>query len=253
VILYGWGYGGLATVGNAKPLVALYMLVPRVIPLVWLITVAIPARSLVVDILFSAACSYDCAVIIPRIISRVNCQHPALVQVRLNDKGCVQFDNLAGSPAVHLALPKMLICLGLFFAGSWLVIAGRRGEIHPIGVWLCVAICAILEIVNLWPTVRLLRQLRQLAGGSPIDFYEKFAKRFPWSFIKDFTLQPIDGGNYLLRINTFAETKRNAVVLAEIRCTKEQADALDELLKKWIAGARVPEATRPNILALPQV
>jgi hypothetical protein len=49
-------------------------------------------------------------------------------------------------------------------------------------------------------------------------------------------MQPGDRGNFMLLI--ILEPTGHYAVDAELQCTKEQADALSDLLTRWIASAK---------------
>jgi hypothetical protein len=72
-----------------------------------------------------------------------------------------------------------------------------------------------------------------------------------WTAVKSLPIVPGKPGNYILRILTPPRAAGTVVVDAEIRCTKEQADALDELLKRRITGAGAPEASGSKSRSIP--
>jgi hypothetical protein len=102
--------------------------------------------------LLLAAAAFQAFVLIFR---RSNSDHPGLIQVRISERGCVQYDRLSGMSVTnellrgHGWLIPLIVALGL-------IVALRFGQVEPFVFWIWLPL-AVLFAGALWPPCRRFR------------------------------------------------------------------------------------------------
>ncbi len=163
---------------------------------------------------------------------------PGRFQVRLNDRGCVQYSNFTepGTVAAWLALNGWLISVVAIIA----VCMGRsRGWIDwwIFSLWLALALeHGIIQGIR---SRRFRKALRWLREGYVPDLYRVLAGHTPWRIVSKSQLERSLRGHYHLRI----ERPRwiifsDYAVDVYFPCTDEQASELKGLISQWRERAR---------------
>ena len=236
LVLHGWARGRHENLANAKrsriAWVALGSLASMVgmFPLVFI--------SAWQHIGYSVALVSLAALTVGYLWSRrQSTAHPGLIQVRLNQRECVQYDDLAGSSVVRELVRAHGWTLPL--AGvPVLVIGFIHGWVDPVSFWFWLPF-AILLAICLWrPCRRFRRAMREVREGSIADVNAAYCRPTAWKDIGEISLLPVGSDGWRLRINCHSTFFPRDVVDAEIRCTGEQAQELGQLLRGWKANAR---------------
>ena len=225
VILYGWGRGQHEHPTNAKSSRVIWLLMITGC-LLFVFRPRAGSAPMAAAFLLSAAYLWS---------RRQNARHPGLIQVRLDDHGCVQFDNLARRTFVG----EFTLAHGWFIelaAAIGCVIAFRSGWIDAtqFRIWLLLA--TILVVLGWFQCRRIRTARRELGDGAITDANQVYCRPTPWERISKVSLTTLSSGNCRLRL-----TKRNRLfdaVDAEIRCTADQARQLEQLLRRWASRAR---------------
>ena len=119
IVLYGWGRGHHEFLATAKPsrIVLVFL-----VSMIWPATQAIQfwfRWRLMAALLLAAAGAIQAFTLIFR---RNNSDHPGLIQVRISERGCVQYDRLGGMSVAnellrgHGWLIPLIVALGLIVA-----------------------------------------------------------------------------------------------------------------------------------------
>lgn len=167
---------------------------------------------------------------------RQSVAHPGLIQVRLNERECVQYNDLAGSSVVAELLHAHGWTIPLAAAAA-LVVSFIRGLIGPVafGIWLAIA---LLVAICLWnPCRRFRRAMREVREGSIADVNAAFCRPTEWKYVGQISMLPVRSDNFRLRITSRNTFFHSDVVDAEIPCTGEQARQVEALLRTWKANA----------------
>jgi hypothetical protein len=168
---------------------------------------------------------------------RSDVDHPGLIQVRLKERGCVQFDSLAGSPMIAEVLRAYSWILIACIPFS-LLIAFYRGSMGPIEFWIWFPLTASFAIANWFSCRRFRRAIAQIPDNAIADRNRAFNRRTPWKQILNFTLREMKGDRYRIWITRTRWRFTDYPIDAEIRCTTEQAEHLRQWLGERIAVAR---------------
>jgi hypothetical protein len=169
---------------------------------------------------------------------RQETSHPGLIQVRLGDWGCVQYDNLNGPSLLfqtacsHLWAVPCAVALGL-------VIAFSSHLINAMAFWIFLAL-SILKFPSLWRLgTRLRRSFREVRDNSLADANAPISRPMSWNLVSGFSLARISDTTHRLIVKKethfFRLETASYPVDAEIKCTAEQAEKLRELIQEWIA------------------
>jgi hypothetical protein len=227
IILYGWARGQHENVANAKRSRVAWVLFLSMLgllsqlPQLWLFN-----RNWL-PLVFASA-FIPVAYLFYR---RQSADHPGLIQIRLNEKGCVQYDNLY-SPSTIFELIYGYAWLITGIATIILLLAKHRALIDPIQFWIWTPILAIASICLYRPCRRFRQATRQIRDGSVVDANAVLRRQTPWERVSDFTLGQIAQGTCRLQIRR-QSWFTNYPIDAEIKCTDEQAEQLRELLIHW--------------------
>jgi hypothetical protein len=171
------------------------------------------------------------------IFRRTNVDHPGLIQVRLNDRGCVQYDSLAG-PAVTAQL---------FRANSWLIpacaatailIAFARDMIGPIWFWIWFPSAISLAVALWFESRRFRKALSQVPDNAIADRNAAYCLPTPWKRVSEFSLGVQAEGIYRFRIDSRRWIFTEYPIDAEVRCSAEQAAHLRQWLQDRLTAAR---------------
>ena len=168
------------------------------------------------------------------LIRRQSSAHPGLIQVRLNDQGCVQYDDLAGPSVIRDSIRSFAWIIPIIIAVG-LVVSWRNRESDWPAFWVLLSLILVCEVL-VWKACSAYRSaLRQVREGSIADINAILRKPSSWRHMKDFSLTLVKPGNYRFRINSFDKFAGNDLVDAEVRVTEEQVAALGELVNGWIS------------------
>jgi hypothetical protein len=172
-----------------------------------------------------------------------NLNIPGLVQVRLNNRGCVQYDNLGGPSLIRELLWAqgwtIPLAAMVFFAAQFMI---RHGPVEIVQLCVCFPIAALIGYFVWGKCRRFRRAIRQVRDGSIADANAAYYQSTPWEEVDNFTLVPVNE-NHHLRVQRDGGPYRKAypgaiVIDAEIRANSEQISQLKELLNQWIARAK---------------
>jgi hypothetical protein len=164
---------------------------------------------------------------------------PGRIQIRLSERGCVQYD----------ALPAPSIFFEFFKTYSWLIPAlvalGICGgfwfhQIVEAWVWICCPILLIAAFFLWFECRRIRRVIAKLGDGAIADRNAAFFSPTPWQRIRYYQLLPLKAQNYRLRIENDGGT---FPVDAEIHCTAEQAEQLGQWMDHRLALERTKVRT----------
>jgi hypothetical protein len=246
VILYGYARGRHENLANAKrSRIAWVILGPLAI--FWLnglqFMISTGWRSLIYrpGFLVIVAC-----VFLPQIYfisRRFSGDHPGLIQVRLGNKGCAQFDTL--SPPSELRKFYLSYCwLLLPILAIALFIEQKRMPFHSVQFWIFAAILSLIGVRS-WIYCRRIRSaLRKIPEGALTDACAAFYRSTRWNRTQKIQLLPVDGDHYLLRIRAGNWVHRRYVVDSQIQCTDEQADEIRRLIAHWRGETQPANADR---------
>jgi hypothetical protein len=180
---------------------------------------------------------------------RFGADHPGFIQVRLSEKGCAQFDDL--SPPSEFRK--------FFLSYTWLIppilavaltIGHVRWWFNSVQFWIVIGIVTVIDI-RWWFFCRRFRSaLREIPEGALTDACAAVYRITPWNRVKKIRLESVDSEHFLLRILAGNWVSVRYVVDAQIQCTREQADAIKQLIARW-RGETVP-ATADTTNPIPQ-
>jgi hypothetical protein len=235
IILYGWGRAMNESVATAKKS-----------RLVWVILcsfgwVMIQGIGLISTPGFSrwflifAGIAVASTVVV--FLRRSNNQHPGLIQVRLNARGCVQYNSLEGpGPIAELFTAHMWIIPAV--VAAVLVFEFLRGGMDAIGFWIWFPLMMALSI-GLWFSCRRFRKkISAMPDNAIADRNAAFRVEVPWKKVSYYEIEQTSSGSYRICIEHKRWRFTDFPIDAEIRCTAEQADCLRQWLKERIALAR---------------
>ena len=174
---------------------------------------------------------------------RFKSRHPGMVQIRLNEHSCVQYDHLAG-PSIISEFFCSHAWLAPLVAIVVLATNAFTGSLSPGQFCLWLAALTAVEAC-LWPVCRSFRRrLKQIPDGAIADINMAYRQPTAWVKIQDFSLVVVEPGSYRLTIRPanaldqlVARLRRFQVVDAEVCCSAEQAKELRALLSRWIRSS----------------
>jgi uncharacterized protein YjiS (DUF1127 family) len=232
MILYGWARGSHETVANAKKSRVAWVAVSSLLVLLFQSPVLIfDSRYL------SAIIAISLASAIYLLWRRQEISHPGLVQIRLNDIGCVQYDDLAGSSIIRdgFRAHGWLIAIAV---ALWLVYDRVNGRLGPIAIWIWLAAVAVAGVIAWRSCKRFRRAMKNVPDGSIADVGVARHQPSLWQNIRDFRFEQTRSGSRRLTIDTFHKFFANNAIDAEIQCTDEQLQAIEAFITRQIAAAR---------------
>ena len=228
VVLYGYGRGKHENSGTAKPSRLAWVLFVSTLVILfqqfWLV-VNLGRRGIVILAIIALLPSAYL------FIRRRSGSHPRPVQVRLDAKGCVQYDELAGPSPLRdllraheyaLALACVVLCI-LAALCHWL----------PAWVALIYGIACVFWVFFAWRRSRVFREaVRALSDNAVADFHGAFVPSTPWAQVKEFELTRCGSGQtYRIKIRGAYGTPEP--VDAEVEFKSGQAEVLEKLVGKW--------------------
>ena len=241
IILYGWARGSREDAASAKGSRLVWVLI---LPALWY---AFQLKVIMTGgwrwvVLFGAALWIAQAV--AGLFRRHDVDHPGLTQVRLSDRGCVQYDSVLGPTLIqellraHGWLLPVFVVIGISFAYA------SRG-IGPVSFWIFFPLLLGFAVYLWFPCRRSRRALRQVPDGAAADRNAAFQSAVPWEKIVRFTLRPMKPDTQRLYMLLRSRSMVGVYpVDAEIRCTPEQAEHLNKWLNDRLAVARRPAERR---------
>ncbi|MFI5380458.1 MAG: hypothetical protein ACHRHE_14260 [Tepidisphaerales bacterium] len=233
LILYGFGRGGHASPANAKSSRLVWVLVA---PVIW--GLMLLRQMWVVGGWDYLGCFWVLGLLttLYALARRWNSNHPGLIQVRLNDRGCVQYDDLAG-PSVVREIAGANSWLVPLFAAVCLMVAVRQGFIGMTQFLIWFPLAAIATWL-LWIHDRRFRiAMRQVREGAIADLNAVYYRPTSWANVRSFSLVRIKADSHRLKITRGRFVTRDAVD-AELRCTEAQALEVDAMMRQWLDCAR---------------
>jgi hypothetical protein len=234
IVLYGWARGKHENLANAsKSRLAWVFLASMAL-------VALQAFQFFIDrihrdlfLMFVGAVMLWNAWVILR---RKDVEHPGMVQVRLNDRGCVQFDSLAGITP----LGEFLYAHGWLIAGFVTVgifVAYVRYDLDALSFWIWTPIATALTVLFWFKCRRFRGAIAIMPESALADRNAAYRRPTSWKRVADFTLAPLNDGTYHLRIEHRQFRFSDYPIDAQIRCTPEQASQLRQWLQSRMAEA----------------
>jgi hypothetical protein len=236
IILYGFARGAHENISNAKRsrliwlLIGPFLYLTPQLPQLWLDRrwLFVPAGITILPMIYMA-------------FRRRSGGHPGLVQVRLTNRGCVQYDDLAGPSAFRQLLRAhgwLIPVVGIV----GLVCLQRCRQIGASPFWILTALFLFFAVL-VWRSCRRFRDaILDVREGSIADLNAAFYKESAWRNIAHFSMTSVSAGAYRICIKrntpflTFDAT--GFAVDAEIRCNDEQAQAIDAMVRERIANPR---------------
>lgn len=240
VILHGWGRGGHESLGSAKPSRLGFVLLPLTL---FFVLPAVLSRFRTTRGLLILFLPQFLVILLRQLyfaIRRRNTDHPGLVQSRLGDWGCVQYDDLAG-PSPLRDFFRAYIWLVPTAATIGLAVALWEGWIAWLQFICYFPFAVILAPLACASSYRFQRARRKLRDGAIADLNEALCRPTPWTNVSHFQLENASKTTYRLRVHAdfrFFTFRPNNPVDAEITCTSEQAEQLKGLIEQWIARSR---------------
>ena len=165
-------------------------------------------------------------------MKRSRIELPGLVQVRLSDRGCVQYDDLDPSADFHrlisyvfapiLSVPLLLLP---FYC---------KGSIEPFVFALVSGACIIFGCVLWIAGYRIRQNLAAFETSEAGDLKSFLTRVTPWSAITSYNLNLVDGDSARLSILRGGFFESRVPVDAEVRCSTEQLKQLQQRLKNWV-------------------
>jgi hypothetical protein len=238
VVLYGYGRGKDENLANARRSRLVWVALASLGGLGWLIPqMAFSPRSFLTWTLPPLMMTTAWL-----LFRRQNSSHPGLVQVRLDERGCVQFDDLSGT-----SIPRELLgaygWIGLLIIAAICIVVSDPPRIWRPAVWLWAPILVVASAFD-WRRSRRFREaLREVRDESIADVNTAYCPSTGWERVGDVSISHLQGDNYRLRIKDRTRFLDHAPVDAEIRCTAAQLEELKHLIDQWIAHARRRSAT----------
>jgi hypothetical protein len=209
VVLYGWARGRHENLANTKRTRLVWVLLSSFAFIVF----QLPSLALGgtrYDLLIFAAMAVSAGLLLFR---RSESGHPGLIQVRLSDRGCVQYDNLHAPSAIG-ELARSHGWVVPLVAAIVLLILPRGRMIDPIQFWIWFPL-SIIAVPIAWRACRKFRaKMREVRSGSIADANSVSYTRSPWTDVGSYSLKPARKANYRLRIDTFTKFFGNDVVNA---------------------------------------
>jgi hypothetical protein len=178
---------------------------------------------------------------------RFNSEFPGLIQIRLTEQGCVQYNDLAPLNFLRGLVSSLgrLILAAAFLLITLLPPFYRPG--HKVFYYVVVPPFLLVLLVITWKyCARFRRAVQQVADGSAPNLKTAYYPPTPWIDVAEFSLDPTKQNTYHLQIKRDGgKYSRNpktiygkVLVDAEISCNPDQAVHLNRLLKNWIGQAR---------------
>lgn len=241
VILYGWGRGQFENLANAKR-----SRIARA-SVVWVgllagVAIGLQSNRPSSDPFVAALGVTVLSSVTYMLVKRRHSAHPGLVQIRLCDQGCVQYNDLAGPSAVgylfvtHYCVAAILVT-GVFATIPW------PTNLSSVGFLVCFSVLFAAALFE-WRIQR--RRLLVWRRMWEAELNGALRWRWPWSQIGNFKLNVVSPAACRLQIMIKTRILTKYVIDAELRCTGEQAKELRSLLIGWIDGPGVADysATR---------
>jgi hypothetical protein len=228
VILYGWGHGRRENLANTRRSRMIWVMLAPMMGFVWQIPMMLSHRYLILAYLAVFA-----AIWIYLVSRRQMSSHPGLIQVRLSDEGCVQYDDLAGiSTFMEFMRSYGWLITGVGFGCLVLM----RKEIDPVTLWIFCPSLLIGSVALFLHGPKFRLALKSLPERSLANANTVIRRYCPWTDVStSFILQSTEGGRYHLQITRRRWFTIDPVpVDAEIKCDPEQVAQLRVLLRRWI-------------------
>jgi hypothetical protein len=181
---------------------------------------------------------------------RTGTDHPGLVQVRLSQDGCAQYDDLSGPSALR----ELVFVYGWVApaVGIVVLIVLLRANDPRDGIALfivCLGIASAWLVGMLVVSRRTRRELKLVPERAIADVNKAFCRTIPWIKIGTASLTPVGTNAYRLVIAreapffSFVTPRHRNAVDAEIQCTSEQVDQIRELIRGWMKVSKQTAAT----------
>lgn len=233
VVLYGYGRGKHENLANARRSRLVWVALASLGSLCWLFPqFASSPRSVL-----TWALPPLIATTAWLLFRRQNSRHPGLVQVRLDERGCVQFDDLGGS-----SIPREMLgahgWIGLLIIAAICIIDSNPPRIWRPAVWLWAPILVVASAFAWRRSRRFRKALLEVRDGSIADVNTAYCASTGWERVGEVSMSHLQGDSYRLRIKDRTRFFDYASVDAEIRCTAAQIEQLTKLIDQWIADAR---------------
>lgn len=228
MILYGWARGQHETLANAKPSRLAWVLLVLLFRFPMLIFNYRYLCGLIA--IFTASAIY-------LLWRRQQIDHPGLIQIRLNDVGCVQYDDLAGASIIGDGFRAHGWLIAIVVA-PWVVYARIIGEIDPILMWIWLPVVVFGGVAAWIACRRFRRAMRNVPDGSIADVGIGRHSLSLWHNIRQFRFEATISGSRRLTIDRFDKFFANNAIDAEIQCTDEQSQAIEAFISRQIAAAK---------------
>jgi hypothetical protein len=235
IILYGWGRGRRENISNARSSRLIWVFLGSSGWLIYgILQFGLIRRYLPWLLLYIAAAILLNAILI---FNRRSNSHPGLIQIRLNERELVQYGSLAGPHIIW----------EIFYAHGWLLAACIpvvllftffHGDTEPIQFWICFPLFAIIAISLWFRSRRFRRAIAQVRDNAIADRNAAFNRPTQWSHIHDVTLHHLKDDRYRLRVLNTRKFFEEFPIDAEVQCTEEQADQLNQWMNERLAAAR---------------
>jgi hypothetical protein len=228
IVFRGWGRGRRETVATAKPSRLLWLLLSPIAVISLLAYFAWKGAHLSLMALLLLLIAWEFAKFWNRQDSEAG-----LVQVRLNARGCMQYDNLAGPSMFRdaYAIVGWMVPLAIV---SFVLLSLRFGLLHFQNVeswWLILLLYSIREW---WRSWRYRREKPRHREGSIADANAGLARETPWKKVRSLEVERATDTTQRIRLECSYWIFENYEVDAEVICTADQADALKKVIYGWL-------------------
>jgi hypothetical protein len=242
IVLHGFGRGKHENVRTAKPGRIAWVVVCSIVGLVFSSLQLLFYRW---GLLFLGG--FAALGIVIGILGRRSTDHPGQVQVRLNPKGCVQYDDLS-APSVFHEYACMYGWFGLLVVAAALSFLYRSFFDGPWNYGFALVSLLGAEIFLLFVRRKFVRAVARVRERAATSFNEAWNEPTPWRQVDYFDFNAIRPNSRRLSIHrghvSFWSLRPNGdAVDIEFECNAERAKQLHDLLDVWMWKAKQERET----------
>jgi hypothetical protein len=190
------------------------------------------------DIFFLLIFGQSLALRFWKLLQRETLSFPGRTQIRLNERGCVQYDTLP-APSWPEDLYKLFGWLN-YFLGALVVLYMCLDHALPNSVgWILGPILLVFGLAYGLEARRFRKRLARVPDGAIADRNAAYFLPTPWRKVRHFGLKLIKDQRHHLQIGTGDDDLEKAsAVDAEILCRPEQAEEIIRWVNERLATAR---------------
>lgn len=229
IILYGWARGQRENLATARGSRMIWVFLASMF---WLLIQTFQLffnRAYVQWFLFLVAAAALVNVLM--FFRRTDVVHPGLIQIRLNERGCVQYGSLSG-PSLFAELIRSHLWLIVACVAAGMFVAFNRHWMDPLQFWILFPPAMALPIALWFECRRFRKAIAQVPDNAIADRNAAFGRPTRWKEISIYTLRHLKDDRHRIWFTHPGRIFTTYPVDAEIRCTTEQA----EHLRKWLTA-----------------